>query len=162
MDSSASGAGGTGLMWATVRGEGQSREYRERRAAVLDAGLRSPAVSVTDGAASRVGAAAAGQPGAWQPLPVPLPTYVTKPRAPRTSQSIDFSAPETWEAVRVVDRVPGAGAWDGGDRDTGGPNGTDGADEARARGPHADGPTPVEAADDPLDAILERRRAVGG
>jgi hypothetical protein len=32
----------------------------------------------------------------WDPLPVTLPTYVTKPRARRTVRTIDLSEPGTW------------------------------------------------------------------
>lgn len=32
----------------------------------------------------------------WDPLPVTLPTYVTKPRAARTVRTIDLSEPGTW------------------------------------------------------------------
>jgi hypothetical protein len=33
----------------------------------------------------------------WQPVPVPLPTYVTKPKAPRTSRTIDLGG-TSWAA----------------------------------------------------------------
>ena len=36
----------------------------------------------------------------WDPVPVPLPTYVTAPVAPRTSSGIDFDAPDTWSSAR--------------------------------------------------------------
>ncbi len=36
----------------------------------------------------------------WDPLPVTLPTYVTKPRAPRTVRTIDLGAPDTWSSGR--------------------------------------------------------------
>ncbi|EFQ82575.1 hypothetical protein HMPREF0063_11784 [Aeromicrobium marinum DSM 15272] len=37
----------------------------------------------------------------WDPLPVTLPTYVTKPRAGRTVRSIDFGQPGTWTSGHV-------------------------------------------------------------
>lgn len=37
----------------------------------------------------------------WDPLPVTLPTYVTKPRAGRTVRTIDFSQPHTWTSGHV-------------------------------------------------------------
>ncbi|MFE1950234.1 hypothetical protein ACFW9D_07145, partial [Streptomyces sp. NPDC059524] len=43
------------------------------------------------------------RPGAgdsWDPVPVPLPTYVTAPVAPRAGGGIDYGAPETWSAAR--------------------------------------------------------------
>jgi hypothetical protein len=36
----------------------------------------------------------------WQPTPVPLPTYVTKPVAPRTARSIDLTQPGAWTAAQ--------------------------------------------------------------
>nr|WP_254450693.1 hypothetical protein [Aeromicrobium stalagmiti] len=52
----------------------------------------------------------------WDPLPVTLPTYVTKPRAGRTVRTIDFSQPNTWtsghiegEDVELPKRVDDAG-----------------------------------------------------
>lgn len=37
----------------------------------------------------------------WDPLPVTLPTYVTKPRAGRTVRTIDFSQPGAWTSGHV-------------------------------------------------------------
>lgn len=37
----------------------------------------------------------------WDPLPVTVPTYVTKPRAGRTVRTIDFSQPGTWTSGHV-------------------------------------------------------------
>ncbi|TXS55586.1 gephyrin-like molybdotransferase receptor GlpR [Streptomyces sp. t39] len=36
----------------------------------------------------------------WEPVPVPLPTYVTAPVAPRASSGVDVTDPETWSAAR--------------------------------------------------------------
>nr|WP_202446643.1 hypothetical protein [Streptomyces sp. SID5468] len=36
----------------------------------------------------------------WEPVPVPLPTYVTAPVAPRTPGSVDLGDPDTWSAAR--------------------------------------------------------------
>ncbi|WP_328464931.1 divisome protein SepX/GlpR [Streptomyces sp. NBC_00448] len=36
----------------------------------------------------------------WAPVPVPLPTYVTAPVAPRTSGGVDLGAPDTWSSAR--------------------------------------------------------------
>ncbi|GAA0601845.1 hypothetical protein GCM10010394_34290 [Streptomyces crystallinus] len=36
----------------------------------------------------------------WEPVPVPLPTYVTAPVAPRATGSIDLGAPDTWSSAR--------------------------------------------------------------
>jgi hypothetical protein len=37
----------------------------------------------------------------WDPLPVTLPTYVSKPRAGRTVRTIDFNAPGAWTSGHV-------------------------------------------------------------
>lgn len=37
----------------------------------------------------------------WDPLPVTLPTYVTKPRAGRTVRTIDFDAPGVWTSGHI-------------------------------------------------------------
>ncbi|MEU5917199.1 divisome protein SepX/GlpR [Streptomyces sp. NPDC004288] len=47
----------------------------------------------------------------WDPVPVPLPTYVTAPVAPRATSGIDITDPETWSAARsstVADPAPAA------------------------------------------------------
>ena len=36
----------------------------------------------------------------WEPVPVPLPTYVTAPVAPRSPGGIDLGAPDTWSSAR--------------------------------------------------------------
>ena len=36
----------------------------------------------------------------WDPLPMTLPTYVSKPRAARTVRTIDLSQPNTWSSGR--------------------------------------------------------------
>ncbi|MCT2593088.1 hypothetical protein LHJ74_24790 [Streptomyces sp. N2-109] len=45
----------------------------------------------------------------WDPVPVPLPTYVSAPVAPRTARGIDLDAPDTWSSARSST----AGAADG-------------------------------------------------
>jgi hypothetical protein len=77
--------------------------------------------------AERVAAAEAG----WQPSPVPLPTYVTKPRAPRAAPS-PAGGQEPFD--QTLDDRPPVGA---------------GASEAAREAAYAE-----------LDAILEGRRAV--
>ena len=39
----------------------------------------------------------------WDPLPVTLPTYVTKPRAKRTVRTIDLGEPGTWTSGRTAE-----------------------------------------------------------
>ncbi|MEU9862806.1 gephyrin-like molybdotransferase receptor GlpR [Streptomyces sp. NPDC047971] len=36
----------------------------------------------------------------WDPVPVPLPTYVTAPVAPRATSGVDITDPETWSSAR--------------------------------------------------------------
>lgn len=38
----------------------------------------------------------------WEPLPITLPTYVSKPLAPRTVRTIDLSAPDVTSSARVA------------------------------------------------------------
>ncbi|MFF2040019.1 gephyrin-like molybdotransferase receptor GlpR [Kitasatospora sp. NPDC058170] len=45
----------------------------------------------------------AAGPDSWEPVPVPLPTYVTAPVAPRVTRGLDLSAPGTWTAGRSAD-----------------------------------------------------------
>ncbi|WP_327068491.1 hypothetical protein OG500_22550 [Kitasatospora sp. NBC_01250] len=48
---------------------------------------------------------AAAGPDSWEPVPVPLPTYVTAPVAPRVSRGLDLGAPGTWSSGRPVEPV---------------------------------------------------------
>ncbi|MER6363386.1 hypothetical protein [Kitasatospora sp. NPDC001527] len=45
----------------------------------------------------------AAGPDSWEPVPVPLPTYVTAPVAPRVNRGLDLSAPGTWTAGRPAE-----------------------------------------------------------
>lgn len=42
----------------------------------------------------------------WDPVPVPLPTYVTAPVAPRTTGAVDLGAPDTWSSARSGSTPP--------------------------------------------------------
>ncbi|MFF8913926.1 gephyrin-like molybdotransferase receptor GlpR [Streptomyces sp. NPDC015032] len=42
----------------------------------------------------------------WEPVPVPLPTYVTAPVAPRATGSVEVGNPETWSAARSSTAEP--------------------------------------------------------
>ncbi|MDJ0460530.1 gephyrin-like molybdotransferase receptor GlpR [Streptomyces sp. H27-C3] len=42
----------------------------------------------------------------WDPVPVPLPTYVTAPVAPRATGSVDFGDPNTWSSARSSTAEP--------------------------------------------------------
>ncbi|MCF4138793.1 hypothetical protein L1856_21760 [Streptomyces sp. Tue 6430] len=58
----------------------------------------------------------------WDPVPVPLPTYVTAPVAPRATSDVDLGAPDTWSSARssavapeheATDETPDRDAADG-------------------------------------------------
>ncbi|WP_406148241.1 gephyrin-like molybdotransferase receptor GlpR [Streptomyces sp. NBC_01012] len=42
----------------------------------------------------------------WDPVPVPLPTYVTAPVAPRATGGVEVGDPETWSAARSSPAEP--------------------------------------------------------
>jgi hypothetical protein len=44
----------------------------------------------------------------WDPVPVPLPTYVTAPVAPRATSSVDLGAPDAWSSARSSAVEPSA------------------------------------------------------
>lgn len=84
--------------------------------------------------------------GGWSPVPVPLPTYVSKPVASRRAPAIDLTNPGAWTQAQS-------------------PPPADVAVDRPAEGrPGTGRPAPMsalldeaEAADDQLDAIIERR-----
>ncbi|MEU6494467.1 gephyrin-like molybdotransferase receptor GlpR [Streptomyces sp. NPDC046984] len=41
-----------------------------------------------------------GHGDSWEPVPVPLPTYVTAPVAPRATPDVDLAAPDAWSSAR--------------------------------------------------------------
>lgn len=98
--------------------------------------------------------------GGWAPTPVPLPTYVTAPRAPRVARPIDLTRPGRWSEAQAAGSPLGQ-VFDQ-TRDGSGypepeptvPVPSTGADRAVAS------EAARAAAVDELDAILERRRAV--
>lgn len=44
----------------------------------------------------------------WDPVPVPLPTYVTAPVAPRATSDVDLGAPDAWSSARSSSVEPSA------------------------------------------------------
>ncbi|UUU22767.1 divisome protein SepX/GlpR [Streptomyces sp. DSM 40750] len=42
----------------------------------------------------------------WDPVPVPLPTYVTAPVAPRATSGVDLGAPDAWSSARSSSADP--------------------------------------------------------
>ncbi|MFI0964120.1 gephyrin-like molybdotransferase receptor GlpR [Streptomyces sp. NPDC021080] len=51
---------------------------------------------------------APAQGDSWDPVPVPLPTYVTAPVAPRATSSVDLGAPDAWSSARSSSAEPSA------------------------------------------------------
>ncbi|WP_369235589.1 gephyrin-like molybdotransferase receptor GlpR [Streptomyces sp. R21] len=49
-----------------------------------------------------------GHGDSWDPVPVPLPTYVTAPVAPRATSSVDLGAPDAWSSARSSAAEPSA------------------------------------------------------
>ncbi|SOD85940.1 gephyrin-like molybdotransferase receptor GlpR [Streptomyces sp. Ag109_G2-15] len=47
-----------------------------------------------------------GHGDSWDPVPVPLPTYVTAPVAPRATSDVDLGAPDTWSSARSSSVAP--------------------------------------------------------
>ena len=52
------------------------------------------------GSTSSANAAPPGHGDSWDPVPVPLPTYVTAPVAPRATGGVDVGDPDTWSSAR--------------------------------------------------------------
>ncbi|MFE5890433.1 gephyrin-like molybdotransferase receptor GlpR [Streptomyces sp. NPDC056462] len=77
-----------------------------------------------------------GHGDSWDPVPVPLPTYVTAPVAPRATSDVDLGAPDAWSSARSSpvgrDREAGAEAADGSER--GAEPGDAGPEEEKAEG----------------------------
>ncbi|MDO0927275.1 hypothetical protein QQY24_18330 [Streptomyces sp. TG1A-8] len=80
-----------------------------------------------------------GHGDSWDPVPVPLPTYVTAPVAPRATSDVDLGAPDTWSSARSSAVTPEQ-------------------DAAHAPGTEAD-ETASEAEDRPADGRSDARRA---
>ncbi|MFF8992274.1 gephyrin-like molybdotransferase receptor GlpR [Streptomyces sp. NPDC014983] len=47
-----------------------------------------------------------GHGDSWDPVPVPLPTYVTAPVAPRATSGVDLGGPDTWSSARSSSVAP--------------------------------------------------------
>ncbi|MEU9240187.1 gephyrin-like molybdotransferase receptor GlpR [Streptomyces sp. NPDC048385] len=87
-----------------------------------------------------------GHGDSWDPVPVPLPTYVTAPVAPRATSDVDLAAPDAWSSARSRAVAP--------EQET-----TPTTPEAEAAAPAADD----KAAADGTDALPQaRRRSRGG
>ncbi|MFK4066052.1 gephyrin-like molybdotransferase receptor GlpR [Streptomyces sp. NPDC029674] len=79
-----------------------------------------------------------GRGDSWDPVPVPLPTYVTAPVAPRATGSVDLGAPDVWSSVRSSTAEPAADRAAGREQPAAGPGDIDGAEGADAGGGRSD------------------------
>ncbi|WP_327315693.1 divisome protein SepX/GlpR [Streptomyces sp. NBC_01235] len=70
----------------------------------------------------------------WDPVPVPLPTYVTAPVAPRATSDVDLGAPDAWSSARSSSVAPEQEAADAGDPPAGEPEEGDHAEDRAAEG----------------------------
>ncbi|MDH6702040.1 gephyrin-like molybdotransferase receptor GlpR [Streptomyces sp. MAA16] len=77
-----------------------------------------------------------GHGDSWDPVPVPLPTYVTAPVAPRATADVDLGAPDAWSSARSSAVAPEQEA----DADAEEPGGEpeDGAEEKAEGGDRSD------------------------
>lgn len=78
-----------------------------------------------------------GQGDSWDPVPVPLPTYVTAPVAPRATPSVDLGGPDAWSSARSGVAEPGTA-----------PAGTPAARPSAGREPESPSGAPADSADD--------------
>ncbi|MEU9267333.1 gephyrin-like molybdotransferase receptor GlpR [Streptomyces sp. NPDC048251] len=70
----------------------------------------------------------------WDPVPVPLPTYVTAPVAPRATSDVDLGAPDAWSSARSSSVAPEHEAADAGDAPAGESGEADRAEDREADG----------------------------
>lgn len=111
---------------------------------------RQAAAAAAERAAREEAARRAAEAAGWEPVPVPLPTYVSKPMAPRPARGLDLGL--GFPRARVeMSSVPLSG---------------EGLDvSVRSPEPFDQNTFPVATeddgvGDDALDALIERRRAV--
>ncbi|MFX4273614.1 hypothetical protein ACQBAR_04230 [Propionibacteriaceae bacterium Y1685] len=84
---------------AIMNGSDEVTVYLSRQA-VAEADEASVGIDLSAPVAKSLG-------GLWDPLPITMPTYVSKPLAPRTVRTIDLSSPEvTSSARRTTPDVP--------------------------------------------------------
>ncbi|GGN16205.1 divisome protein SepX/GlpR [Streptomyces fuscichromogenes] len=82
-----------------------------------------------------------GHGDSWDPVPVPLPTYVTAPVAPRATSDVDLGAPDAWSSARSSTVTP--------------------EQETRPAAPEAEAEEPVSDADADADADADEKAADG-
>lgn len=90
-----------GFVWLARRAaamEATTRARRRLREPTMLATSTSPQMAIND----EPEPAAPTDPHAWEPVPVPLPTYLTKPKAPLlATRTIDLSVPGAWTSGRI-------------------------------------------------------------
>ncbi|QYX79449.1 divisome protein SepX/GlpR [Streptomyces akebiae] len=97
-----------------------------------------------------------GQGDSWDPVPVPLPTYVTAPVAPRATSGVDLGAPDAWSSARSSAADPHGSSG----TPANSPSASGRASEGECGGEEdADDAGPGEAADAPDGARSDARRA---
>ena len=69
--------------------------------ALIEETAERPAVADVDEADTDTIAAVEADPDLWDPVPVTLPTYVSKPAAPRTVRTIDLDSTGVWTSGRT-------------------------------------------------------------
>ncbi|MBF9071611.1 divisome protein SepX/GlpR [Streptacidiphilus fuscans] len=95
---------GTGALAASAGAAGQAaRTARSARSARPTGPTPSTPEPWADDDRPEHASPSTGRPGddAWNPVPVPLPTYVTAPVAPRATLGLDLSAPDTYSSARA-------------------------------------------------------------
>lgn len=80
--------------------EGLEAAVEGEDTAAQPATVMETAATNRDDAAAVVVASETERESLWDPLPMTLPTYVSKPRASRTVRTIDLSQPNTWSSGR--------------------------------------------------------------
>jgi hypothetical protein len=70
----------------------------------------------------------------WDPVPVPLPTYVTAPVAPRATSDVDLGAPDAWSSARSSSVAPEQEAASAADAAAGDPEDADRAEDRTVDG----------------------------
>ncbi|AVV42167.1 hypothetical protein PYK79_22970 [Streptomyces sp. ID05-04B] len=73
-----------------------------------------------------------GHGDSWDPVPVPLPTYVTAPVAPRATSDVDLGAADAWSSARSSSVAPEHETADADDASAAGPDDPDGARDGAA------------------------------
>ncbi|NEA64296.1 gephyrin-like molybdotransferase receptor GlpR [Streptomyces sp. SID12488] len=91
-----------------------------------------------------------GHGDSWDPVPVPLPTYVTAPVAPRATSDVDLGAPDAWSSARssTVGRESESSA----DEPSTTEDATDAEQSDLSEGPESDSEQDLEDSDGRTDA----------